>query len=67
MADTKQDVCARPWKPGTYRDKKAVVHRRVEESPAPYEPKIRVTEELDVRELLGRDTESDEPVPPEDR
>ncbi len=60
MEETKQERRSRLWKPGTYRDKKAIIHHRTAEEPTPFTPKIRVIGEVDVRELLGRDTEPDE-------
>ncbi len=60
MEEMKKERRSRLWKPGTYRDQKAVIHHRSVEEPTPFIPKIRVIGEVDVRELLGRDTESDE-------
>ena len=63
MEKTRDERRTRVWKSGTYRDKKAVIHHRTREDPSPFVPKIRVIGEVNVRELLGRDSEADEPDP----
>lgn len=62
MEKTKEEQRTRPPRTGVYRDKKAVIHRRNGDGATPYVPKIRVVGEVNVRELLGRDVEDDDPA-----
>jgi hypothetical protein len=44
------------------REENVIIRRRTTEEATPYVPIIRVIGEVNVRELLGRDTEDDESV-----
>ena len=62
MGKTKERRRVRPSPVDVYADGKVVIHRRTTDTATPYVPVIRVVGEINVRELLGRDDEDDEPT-----
>ena len=66
IMDTAQHLADEERREKLRRDPRVVVRRRGDGARTPFQPAIRVTEQVDVLELIGR-RDDDEPDPPRDR